>query len=113
MAISRATHNTHYTELLGMLTRSLHDAIRVTRGNEARRADLAAEVLAEHEAICTAIRARNTAAAREAAFLHMLNTAQRLQRAGQDFWTGDSRAAAQRLARTRLGRVLRVTPDKG
>jgi GntR family transcriptional repressor for pyruvate dehydrogenase complex len=112
MAISRATHNTHYTELLGMLTRALHDAIRVTRSNEARRADLAAEVLAEHQSICDAIRARDPAAARTAAFQHMRNTALRLERAGQDFWTGDSRATAQRLARTKLGTVLRAPSSK-
>lgn len=103
LTISKATHNSHYTELLGMLTRSLHDAIRLTRSNEARRADLAGEVLAEHAALCAAIRARDPAAARQAAFLHMQNTAVRLQEAGHDFWTGDSRATAQRLARVKLG----------
>ncbi|QHJ00883.1 FCD domain-containing protein [Xylophilus rhododendri] len=103
LTISRATHNSHYTELLGMLTRSLHDTIRLTRSNEARRADLAGEVLAEHAALCAAIRARDPAAAREAAFLHMQNTAVRLQHAGQEFWTGDSRATAQRLAKVKLG----------
>lgn len=105
IAISRAAHNPLYTELLGMLTRALREAIRVTRGNEARRADLAAEVLAEHEALCAAIRARDSESARTAAFLHMKNTGVRLQGAGQDFWTVDSRAAAQRLARARLGTV--------
>ncbi len=103
LAISRAAHNTHFTELLGMLTRALHDAIRLTRANEARRSDLAAQVQAEHEAIFEAIRARDPAAARTAAFMHMRNTGERIEQAGKDFWTGDSRAAAQRVARVRLG----------
>ncbi|WP_017760889.1 FadR/GntR family transcriptional regulator [Pseudacidovorax intermedius] len=103
IAISHAAHNAHYTELLGMLTRALHDAIRLTRSNEARRTDLAAQVQAEHEAICAAIKARDAAAARTAAFMHMHNTAGRIEQAGQDFWTGDSRAAARRVARAKLG----------
>lgn len=103
IAISHAAHNAHYTELLGMLTRALHDAIRLTRSNEARRTDLAAQVQAEHEAICAAIKARDPAAARTAAFLHMHNTGERIERAGKDFWTGDSRAAARRVARAKLG----------
>ena len=103
IAISRATHNAHYTDLLGLLTRALHDAIRLTRTNEARRADLTAQVLAEHEAISEAIRSRDAAAARTAAFLHMRNTAVRIEQAGQDFWTGDSRAAARRLERALIG----------
>ncbi|MDB5732028.1 MAG: Transcriptional regulator, GntR family [Variovorax sp.] len=108
IAISHAAHNAHYTELLGLLTRALHDAIRLTRGNEARRADLAAQVLAEHEALCAAIRARDPAAARTAAFVHMQNTGMRIERAGKDFWTSDSRAAARRLARAKLGVTLRT-----
>jgi GntR family transcriptional repressor for pyruvate dehydrogenase complex len=91
-----------------MLTRALHDAIRLTRANEARRTDLAAEVLAEHEAICAAIKARDPAAARMAAFLHMRNTGSRIEQAGKDFWTGDSRAAAQRVARAKLGAAVRA-----
>ncbi|MHA7682953.1 FadR/GntR family transcriptional regulator [Cupriavidus sp. PET2-C1] len=107
MAVSRATGNPHYTELLGLLTRALQDAIRVTRGNEARRTDLAAQVRAEHEAMCAAIQARDPEAARKAAFQHMKNTADRIGAADQSFWTGNSRAAAQRLARAGLGEVLR------
>jgi len=110
MAISHAAHNVHYTELLGLLTRALHDAIRLTRGNEARRADLAAQVLAEHEAICEAIRARDPAAARTAAFLHMHNTARRIEQADQDFWTRDSRAVARRLQNASLSDASAARP---
>jgi GntR family transcriptional repressor for pyruvate dehydrogenase complex len=106
MAVSRATGNPHYTDLLGMLTRALQDAIRVTRGNEARCTNLAAQVCAEHQAIAAAIQARNPDAARKAAFLHMQNTVRRIQRAAKSFWTGDKREAAQRLARAKLGKVL-------
>jgi DNA-binding FadR family transcriptional regulator len=102
IAIARATHNAHYPELLGLLTRALHDAIRLTRNNESRRADLAAQVLAEHEAICRAIQARDAAAARTAATLHMLNTTVRIEQADKDFWTGDSRIAAHRLEHASL-----------
>ena len=103
MAISQAAHNPHYPELLGLLGRALHDAIALSRRNEARRPELAAQVLAEHAALCAAIRARDVVAAREAAIGHMRSTAERLQRASADFWKGDDSAArAHRLARTRL-----------
>src|SRR3546814_5259275 len=55
IAIAQATGNPHYPELLGMLTRALKDAIRVTRGNEARQVKLAEDVRKEHEAIRAAI----------------------------------------------------------
>lgn len=103
MAISQATHNLHYTDLLAMLTRALQDAIHVTRSNEARRADLAEQVRQEHQAICEAIHARDPEAARAAAHAHMVNTAERLKRAGPAFWADGPREAAQRVARARLG----------
>ncbi|HTK01833.1 MAG TPA: FadR/GntR family transcriptional regulator [Bordetella sp.] len=102
LAISQATGNQHYTELLGLLTRALRDAIRVTRGNEARRQDLAAQVRNEHHAICAAIQARDADQARHAAFLHMQNTANRIAHADGTYWTGDKRDAARRLAREAL-----------
>ncbi len=106
MAISRATRNPHYTDLLGMLTRALKDAIRVTRSNEARRADFTAEVRAEHQAISAAILARDPEAARAAALRHMESTVARIELAEAGFWTGERREAAQRLARTELKTVL-------
>ncbi|GAB2913049.1 FCD domain-containing protein [Paralcaligenes sp. KSB-10] len=112
MAISRATGNPHYTALLGLLTRALKDAIRVTRGNEARRDDLAGQVRDEHNAICQAIQARDVAAARAAAFRHMQNTAVRIELAEKDYWAGDSRKAAQRLAKADLGAVLGGTSSE-
>lgn len=106
MAISRATANPHYTELLSLLTRALQDAICVTRGNEARREDFTSQVRAEHEAIRSAIQVQDVAAARQAALDHMQNTARRIEQAEQSYWAGDSRDAAQRLAQASLGAVL-------
>ncbi|HEY9280271.1 MAG TPA: FadR/GntR family transcriptional regulator [Eoetvoesiella sp.] len=107
MAIAQATGNPHYPELLGMLTRALKDAIRVTRGNEARQAHLAESVRNEHEAIRAAIESQNIEAARTSAFHHMLNTAGRIKNVDSEYWQGASSAAAGRLARTRLASELR------
>lgn len=112
MAISRATKNPYYTDLLGMLTRALHDAIRVTRSNEARRADFTDAVRAEHEAICAAILARDPDAARAAALGHMESTVSRIEVAEAGFWTGERREAARRLAGTDLKTVLDARPRK-
>lgn len=106
IAISRATSNPHYTALLGLLTRALTDAIRVTRGNEARTDYMAAQVRDEHQAICVAIEGRDPDAARAAAFRHMENTENRIQLAERAYWAGASRQAAQRLAKASLGDVL-------
>jgi DNA-binding FadR family transcriptional regulator len=107
MAISRATRNPYYTDLLGMLTRALHDAIRVTRSNEARRADFTDAVRAEHHAICAAIVAHDPEAARAAALGHMESTVSRMSVADEEFWTGERREAALRLAGSDLTAVLR------
>lgn len=107
IAIANASHNPLYTDLLGLLTRALEDAIHLTRSNEARRTELAAQVLAEHRALCEAIRTCDAAAARAAAYDHLVNTARRLRRAGRGFWAGSRRAAADRLAATRLRGVAR------
>ena len=106
MAISRATKNPYYTDLLGMLTLALQDAIRVTRSNEARRADFTAAVRAEHEAISAAIFARDPEAARLAALRHMESTVSRIEVAEAGFWVGERRDVAQRLARSNLKTAL-------
>lgn len=112
MAIASASRNPLYTDLLGLLTRALEEAIHLTRSNEARRADLAEQVRAEHHALCEAIRARDPIAARAAAHGHMVNTAARIRKAGRAFWSGHRREAADRLAATRLRGVARLTYDK-
>ncbi|MGE8617920.1 MAG: FCD domain-containing protein [Achromobacter spanius] len=53
----------------------------MTRGNEARHADLMRDVLQEHVAILEAIRQQDVEGAREAARIHMVNAAKRLSQA--------------------------------
>ena len=62
----------------------LEAATRVTRTNEARRADFTRQVREEHQAIVAAIRAGDALAARNAAQNHMYNAARRLSQLGQD-----------------------------
>lgn len=100
LTIAHATGNPHYPELLGMLTLALKDAIRITRGNEARQTPLAEEVRKEHEAICKAIERKDVEAARAAAFSHMTNTERRIRNVDPEYWQGANRIAAGRLART-------------
>jgi DNA-binding FadR family transcriptional regulator len=111
MAISRATGNPYYTDLLGLLTRALQDAIKVTRSNEARRADFTDQVRTEHDAITAAILARDPEAARAASLGHMENTVVRIELAEASFWPGESRDAARRLSSADLKTVLK-TPTK-
>ncbi len=57
----------------------------MTRGNEARADDLAAQVRNEHQVIYAAIEARDPDAARAAAVRHMVNTADRIQAAKRSY----------------------------
>lgn len=81
-AIAQATGNPQFERLLGFLEQYLREAMRVTRGNEARRADFAAAVRAEHRALVEAIAAGDPAAARRAAVRHMQRAAERLVAGG-------------------------------
>ena len=96
--ISQATDNPLYTSLLKFLSQFVHGAIRVTRTNEARRADFSRQVRMEHEAIAEAIARKDPAAARVAALRHMANAAQRLNAADRDFWASAGGEAARQLA---------------
>lgn len=107
MTISRATNNPHYIALLGMLTRAVKDAIKLTRDHDASNRDMKAQVRSEHRAIFLAIKNQDVTAARAAAFLHMRNTAGRLQMADQKYWEGASQTATQRLVSTDLHAVLK------
>ncbi len=62
--IGEATGNPQFVRLLGFLEQYLREAMRVTRGNEARRADFMEAVRREHAAIVDAIAARDGRAAR-------------------------------------------------
>ena len=57
-ALGEATGNPQFACLLGFLEQYLREAMRVTRGNEARRHRLHGAVRAEHRAIVDAIAAR-------------------------------------------------------
>jgi GntR family transcriptional regulator, transcriptional repressor for pyruvate dehydrogenase complex len=69
---------------IGSLMRS---GIRVTRANEARRADFTEQVRREHQLVLEAIEAGDPEAARAAARQHMEHAAERLQQADDRFWT--------------------------
>ena len=81
-AIAQATGNPQFQSLLGFLEQYLREAMRVTRGNEARRDDFAEAVRAEHHALVDAIAAGDAAAARRAAVRHMQRAASRLVAGG-------------------------------
>ncbi len=94
-AIAQASGNPFLIRTLDYLARFLRGATRVTRANEARRADFSEAVKQEHQQIVEAIAAGDAAAARAAAAQHMKNAQQRLRQADPGFWAQDG----QRLAR--------------
>ena len=81
-AIGEATGNPQFKLLLGFLEQYLREAMRITRGNEARRQDFMEEVQYEHHAIVDAIAARDPAAARQHALHHIARGRQRLAEGG-------------------------------
>ncbi len=81
-AIGEATGNPQFSRLLGFLEQYLREAMRITRGNEARRADFMEAVRKEHRVIVEAIAAGDPRAARRAARSHLAHGAQRLERGG-------------------------------
>ena len=80
--IGEATGNPQFRLLLGFLEQYLREGMRITRGNEARRADFMAAVQQEHHAMVEAIAARDPAAARHHATQHILRGEGRLVEAG-------------------------------
>jgi GntR family transcriptional regulator, transcriptional repressor for pyruvate dehydrogenase complex len=81
-SMAEATGNPQFTRLLAFLEQYLHDAMRVTRANEARRPDYMDAVRDEHHAIVEAIASGDPAAARRKALRHMLQGERRLKDAG-------------------------------
>ncbi|MEI2417958.1 FadR/GntR family transcriptional regulator [Orrella sp. JC864] len=81
MAIAQASGNPLFPSMLQFLGHFLHEAIGLTRGNEARNPRMARQVVAEHTAIAQAIADRDAAAARRAASAHMRNTDGRIRAA--------------------------------
>lgn len=80
-----------------MFSEPTRTAVRVTRANEARRADFSNQVRKEHERIVNAIAAGDAAAASQAATDHMTQAAARLRQADREFWRGDGGALARHL----------------
>jgi GntR family transcriptional repressor for pyruvate dehydrogenase complex len=81
-AIGEATGNPQFSHLLGFLEQYLREGMRITRGNEARRADFMEAVRKEHRCIVDAVAAHDAAAARRAATSHLVHSAKRLERGG-------------------------------
>lgn len=79
--IARATDNPQFERLLDFLEQYQRDAIRVTRTNEAMHGGFMTEVRAEHQAIASAVIAGLPEQAREAATLHMVRAADRIEQA--------------------------------
>ncbi len=95
-AIAQAARNPFLIGTLEYLGQFLRGATRITRANEARRADFARQVLVEHARIVKAIEAGDAKAARKAATLHMDNAIVRIEKADPVFWkqTGVELASA-------------------
>jgi len=85
-AIAEAARNPFLIGTLEYLGQFLQGATRVTRANEARRADFARQVSQEHTVIFKAIEAGDAPAARAAATLHMDNAIIRIGQADPAFW---------------------------
>ena len=81
-AIGQATGNPQFGRMLAFLEQYLREAMRVTKGNEARRDDFMQQVRHEHLAIIDAIAAHDPEAARRAAVNHLLHGEWRLQEGG-------------------------------
>jgi len=92
--IGECTGNPQFRLLLGFLEQYLREGMRITRGNEARRADFMQAVQLEHRAMVEAIAARDPAAARYHATEHLLRGEQRLVEGG--VISGQRRQAAAR-----------------
>lgn len=93
-AIGQASHNPFLVGTMDYLAQFMRGAIGVTRANEARRADFAAQVRQEHAAVLAAIEAGDATKARAAASRHMNNAIKRIESADPAFW----RQAGERLA---------------
>lgn len=80
--IGEATGNPQFHLLLGFLSQYLREGMRITRGNEARRADFMQAVQLEHRAIVDAIALRDPVLARQCATQHIVLGEQRLVEGG-------------------------------
>ena len=111
-AIAEAANNPFLLDTLSYLNQFLENATRVTRANEATRADLEDAVRDEHQAIFKAIEMGDIKAARLAGTKHMLNAAKRIGNADPVFWTSQGRALANRLRKTLSTKPANSLPKK-
>lgn len=81
-ALTDAAGNPHFGRLLAFLEQYLVQAMRVTRGHEARHSGFMEQVRQEHRAIVEAIAVADPALARRCAIEHMLSGDRRLELAG-------------------------------
>ncbi|MBK6851064.1 MAG: FadR family transcriptional regulator [Burkholderiales bacterium] len=81
-AIALATGNPQLVLLMGFFEQYLREAMRITRGNEARRQDFMDAVRLEHRAIVDAIAAHDSELARQRATEHLVHGEQRLIEGG-------------------------------
>lgn len=81
-ALTEAAGNPHFGRLLEFLEQYLVQAMRMTRGHEARRSDFMQQVRDEHHAIFEGVAAGDAVAARARAVDHMVAGDRRLQLAG-------------------------------
>jgi DNA-binding FadR family transcriptional regulator len=98
LCIAEATGNPYWVKFVEMFAQPTRSAVKVTRANEARRADFASQVLMEHEKIVSAIAAGDPEMARAAATEHMVRAAERVRQADRDFWRGAGGELARSLA---------------
>jgi GntR family transcriptional repressor for pyruvate dehydrogenase complex len=99
LSIADATGNPYWPKFVEMFAQPIRSAVKVTRANEARRADFSVQVQHEHEKIVNAIAAGNPELARSAAMEHMQHAAERVRLADREFWRGAGGALARTLAR--------------
>jgi GntR family transcriptional regulator, transcriptional repressor for pyruvate dehydrogenase complex len=100
-AIGAATGNPQFSRMLAFLEQYLFEAMRVTKGNEARRSDFMDQVRSEHRAIVDAIAARDVLLARRCAIEHLQRADWRLQEGGVIARKVAKGAKAQRPASAR------------
>jgi DNA-binding FadR family transcriptional regulator len=97
LRIAEATGNSYWVKFIEMFAPPTRSAVKVTRANEARRADFSNQVRREHEKIVSAIAAGDPELARAAATEHMVRAAERVRQADRDFWRGAGGELARNL----------------
>lgn len=109
LSIAEATGNPYWVKFIEMFAQPTRSAVKVTRANEARRADFSNQVRHEHEQIVSAIAAGDPDLARAAAAEHMVRAAERVRQADREFWRGDGGELARSMAREPL---MHKAPDQ-